>query len=85
MVTNLAIISRYVRPRCQALSYKLGSIEDRAVVRIGSRGSIVAIEVHRAGISTIGGIAQAISTAKTALKTSALIENRVQRYNKYFD
>lgn len=48
------------------------SIEDHAVVRIGIRGRIVTIEVHRASIVTVVGIAQTISTAKTALRTSAL-------------
>lgn len=42
------------------------SIEDHAVVRIGIRGRIVTIEVHRASIVTVVGIAQTISAAKTA-------------------
>ena len=48
------------------------SIEDHAVVRIGIRGRIVTIEVHRASIVTVVGIAKTISTAKTASRTSAL-------------
>ena len=44
------------------------SIEDHAVVRIGIRGRIVTIEVHRARIVTVVGIAKTISTTKTGVK-----------------
>ena len=50
------------------------SIEGHAVVRIGIRGRIVAIEVHRAGIVAIVRIAETISTAKTAREGSTCFE-----------
>jgi len=46
------------------------SIEGHAVVRIGRRGRIVAIEVHRAGMVISERIAETISTAKTAREGS---------------
>ena len=50
--------------RCRPINRR--SIEDHAVVRIGIRGRIVTIEVHRASIVTVVGIAQTINTTKTA-------------------
>ena len=51
------------------------SIEGHAVVRIGIRGRIVAIEVHRAGIVAIVRIAETISTAKTAREGSTCLKS----------
>ena len=48
--------------------YTVRSIEGHAVVRIGIRGRIVTIEVHRARIVTVVGIAKTISTTKTGVK-----------------
>lgn len=61
---------RYVFPLGKAHPLSVRSIEDHAVVRIGIRGAIVAIEVHRAGIVAIVRIAETISTAKTACEGS---------------
>ena len=51
------------------------SSEREAPVRIGIRGRIVAIEVHRAGIVAIVRIAETISTAKTAREGSTCLKS----------
>ena len=61
----------YVRPLGQAHSFIIiGFVEERAPVRIGIRDIIVAIEVQRARIVTIVGIAQQFSTTETAFRSS---------------
>ncbi len=60
------------------------SIEGHAVVRIGIRGRIVAIEVHRAGIVAIVRIAETISTAKTAREGSTCLKSTAKVHFFYY-
>ena len=71
------------RPRGQAHSFFLiGFVEERGLVRIGSRGSIVTIEVRPPRIGAIVRIAQQHSAAETACRSSTYFcaQKRKQSY-----
>ncbi len=59
-----------------SLPYFFGIVEERAPVRIGIRDPIVAIEVQRARIVAIVGIAQQFGTTQTALGSSTYFSKK---------
>ena len=59
--------------QAHSFSVCLSAAEEAANVRVGIRGGIVAIEVRRAGIVTVVGIAKAISTTQTTISGGIIV------------